>query len=179
MVAATFLPLSSPTLYDFPLPHLLFPPPQTIEDDFTPCCFVSFCHFVLYHNDQIVFPIHTFHCLVSFFICCQCYMGTIVSCFLFSCTMLLTLNMSVLFLHLSKCVISPSYASSYSDILSVFYHARLFIVVFLFSFINLPMHACNSLTLETSQTVRSKFTCARQMKRAPATKTATRMKNQT
>jgi len=53
------------------------------------------------------------------------------------------------------------------------------VVVFLFSFINLPMHACNSLTLEISQTVRSKFTHARQRRRATATKTATKMRNLT
>ncbi len=73
VVAATFLPLFffffslSLWFLCFPLPHFLFSPPQTKDDAFTSCCFVSFCHFVLYHNDQTVFPIHTFHCLVSFY----------------------------------------------------------------------------------------------------------------
>ncbi len=85
----------------------------------------------------------------------------------------------------SKCFIYPYYtspfliSSSYSSWSRLSSIMLIFYCGLLFSFINLPMHACNSLTLETSQTVRSKFTHARQRRRATATKTATETRNLT
>lgn len=112
-----------------------------------------------------------------------CFMGVIMPFSMFH--LLFYLNMYIMSLHPSKCFIYPYYtspfliSSSYSSCSRLSSIMLIFYCGLLFSFINLPMHACNSLTLETSQTVRSKFTHARQRRRATATKTATETRNLT